>query len=313
MLLLVAYLAVAGRVLFLALERAAIKRLGAGAPPMATTLVFFATATLSLTPVSGHALADYFRSTAWASQPDRWQTMAGVLGMAAAVYTLAFMSYSAALSAGEMSVVGPLAHVNALFLLVLAFVFHHEPLTPLRVAGTVMVVWGGVTLGRRGGGRARRTGRRAGRIGRQGGRRGDGRAAVFFILAYAFFLAVGRIIDKHATVTLDMPNGVYTILTYASVTACLVLVCLVGGTLKNAARLLLNRPRLSILAGTFTAYAFFFLVVAIQRLDLTVVEPVSGLAALVNLWLGSALFNENLVGKTAPSALIVLGSSLILV
>lgn len=309
MLLLVSYLAVAGRILFLALERAAIKRLGEDSSPMATTLVFFATATLSLVPISGHAVGDYFRGPSWVNQPAHWWVMARVLLGAALVYTLAFMSYSASLATGEISVVGPLAHVNALFLLVLAFWFHHEPLTAQRVAGTAMVVWGGIVLGRTRSTRGRRAGRA--RVPAQVSVPAPA-PAVFFMLAYAFLLAVGRVIDKYATVTLDVPTGVYTLLTYSSVTLCLALVCGAGGTLKEARVLLTRRPRLSVLAGVFTAYAFFFLVVAIQNLDLTVVEPLSGLAALVNLWLGSTLFGENLAGKTAPSALIVLGSSLIL-
>ena len=302
MLLLVSYLAVAGRVLFLALERAAIKRLGAQAPPLATTLAFFTTATLSLVPVSGHALVDYVHRAPWLGQPAQVLGVGGALLAAVIAYTLAFTAYAASLSTGEISVVGPLAHVNALFLLVLAFWFHHEPLTAWRIMGTVMVVWGGIALGRRGRKRSRGGGRAQG---------GGGMAAIFMV-AYAFLLSVGRITDKYATVTLDMPIGVYTFVTYSLVTICLALICLAAGNLRYAVRLLRARPKLSILAGTFTAYAFFFLVVAIQRLDLTVAEPLSGMAALVSLWLGAAVFDERLEGKMAPSALIVLGSSLIL-
>ncbi len=318
------YLALLGRIILLGFERVFVKRLGEGRGSVETTFVFFGLAALYLLPV-----AAIFGPPSPAFL--RYAVPSGV------IYSLAFVFYVKSLTTGEVSLVSPLANLNSLFLLVLAALVRGEHFTLLKLAGTLAIIVGASLLqapgeggggsdggGRGGGGRGgdsggararRRTG--AGRGG--GGRSGGGRGVVALIhyppalamAAYAALLAVTRIIDRGGIGVVS--PATYALTIYSIIALCLGVYLAARGRLGKAWALFVDRPVLALLAGVVNAYSYLLLMYAFVGLPLSVAEPVSSLSLFVTVYLGAVMFGEKVRGRVVPSALVVLGSWLLLV
>ncbi|MHB8758444.1 MAG: EamA family transporter [Bacillota bacterium] len=312
------YLALLGRIILLGFERVFVKRLGEGRGSVETTFVFFGLAALYLLPV-----AAVFGPPSPAFL--RYAVPSGV------IYSLAFVFYVKSLTTGEVSVVSPLVNLNSLFLLALAAAFRGERFTPLKLAGTLAIIVGAALLqapgeprrrgGRngRGGGRDSRGGRSGGGRDSRGGRSGGGRGFIALIhyppalamAAYAALLAVTRIIDRGGIGVVS--PATYALTIYSIIALCLGVYLAVRGRLGKAWALFVDRPVLALLAGVVNAYSYLLLMYAFVGLPLSVAEPVSSLSLFVTAYLGAVMFGEKVRGRLVPSALVVLGSWLLLV
>ncbi|MHB9059647.1 MAG: EamA family transporter [Bacillota bacterium] len=301
------YLALLGRIILLGFERVFVKRLGEGRGSVETTFVFFGLAALYLLPV-----AAVFGPPSPAFL--RYAVPSGV------IYSLAFVFYVKSLTTGEVSVVSPLVNLNSLFLLALAAAFRGERFTPLKLAGTLAIIVGAALL--QAPGEPRRRGGRDGRGGgrdSRGGRSGGGRGFIALIhyppalamAAYAALLAVTRIIDRGGIGVVS--PATYALTIYSIIALCLGVYLAVRGRLGKAWALFVDRPVLALLAGVVNAYSYLLLMYAFVGLPLSVAEPVSSLSLFVTAYLGAVMFGEKVRGRLVPSALVVLGSWLLLV
>ncbi|MHB8926863.1 MAG: EamA family transporter [Bacillota bacterium] len=285
------YLALLGRIILLGLERVFVKRLGEGRGSVETTFVFFGLAALYLLPVA-----------AVFGPPDpaflRFAVPSGVIG------TLAFVLYVNSLSTGEVSLVSPIANLTSLFLLFLAVAIRGERFTLLKLVGTLAIVFGASLLGAPGAeGRRRRRSRGLLAL--------MGHPPALAMMAYAALLAVTRVIDRGG---LGVVNPVtYSLAIYSVIAICLGLFLAVRGRLGKAWALFVDRPVIALLAGVVNAYSYLLLLYAFVGLPLSVAEPVSSLSIFVTAFLGAAMFGEKVRGRLVPSALVVLGSWLLLV
>ncbi|MHB0886539.1 MAG: EamA family transporter [Bacillota bacterium] len=298
------YLALLGRIILLGFERVFVKRLGEGRGSVETTFVFFGLAALYLLPV-----AAVFGPPSPAFL--RYAVPSGV------IYSLAFVFYVKSLTTGEVSVVSPLVNLNSLFLLALAAAFRGERFTPLKLAGTLAIIVGAALL--QAPGEPRRRGGRNGRGGGRDSRSGGGRGFIALIhyppalamAAYAALLAVTRIIDRGGIGVVS--PATYALTIYSIIALCLGVYLAVRGRLGKAWALFVDRPVLALLAGVVNAYSYLLLMYAFVGLPLSVAEPVSSLSLFVTAYLGAVMFGEKVRGRLVPSALVVLGSWLLLV
>ncbi|MHB8947154.1 MAG: EamA family transporter [Bacillota bacterium] len=298
------YLALLGRIILLGFERVFVKRLGEGRGSVETTFVFFGLAALYLLPV-----AAVFGPPSPAFL--RYAVPSGV------IYSLAFVFYVKSLTTGEVSVVSPLVNLNSLFLLALAAAFRGERFTPLKLAGTLAIIVGAALL--QAPGEPRRRGGRDGRGGGRDSRSGGGRGFIALIhyppalamAAYAALLAVTRIIDRGGIGVVS--PATYALTIYSIIALCLGVYLAVRGRLGKAWALFVDRPVLALLAGVVNAYSYLLLMYAFVGLPLSVAEPVSSLSLFVTAYLGAVMFGEKVRGRLVPSALVVLGSWLLLV
>jgi transporter family protein len=138
--LLVGWLALAGRVVGLGLERPLVKALGQGRNSFAATTVYFGLGELMLLPfIAWQMLA----TPGYLADVDGWIIPALVT---AVIYAVSFHAYVWAMGVGEVSFLAPLFGTSFVFLYVLDFSFGAAQFTWLASLGILAVTLGVVFL-----------------------------------------------------------------------------------------------------------------------------------------------------------------------
>jgi uncharacterized membrane protein len=68
-----------------------------------------------------------------------------------------------------------------------------------------------------------------------------------------------------------------------------------------------NKPALSITSGLINGFSYLFLLYAIQRIDLSLAEPLTNLSLVFTLLFSVLIFKENIIEKLPGCILILLG------
>lgn len=281
---LLALLAMGGRILLLGWEKIAFKRMGEGADSLAVLVLLGGLGALFLLP-----FAFLEPLVSWSFVP--------VAAVAAGVYFAGILLYVRALSEGQVSLVGPVYNFNVFFLLLLSVVFLGESLSPWKVGGMALMVWGSAFLH-------------------------PGVSLVASLralledrpcrtmMAASLFIAAGRVVDARVVGLLaEHPPTVPYALAQAAFSGlyALGLLLLRGrGTLPWS--LLRQRPRACLTAGACNIYAYLLLLLALRGLEVSLAEPLSMLGILLSVVLAHFVFGEPLKGRLLGSCLMLLGA-----
>jgi bacterial/archaeal transporter family protein len=276
MILPLAYLALLGRILLMGAERPLVKLLGQDRSSVETAFLFFALATLMFLPFAA------FRPV------PSWGFLRYLIP-AAFIYTASFVLYVRALSSGEVSLVAPLASFNVLFLFLFAVPFLGESVTAAKIAGLSLIFAGTSLLG------GHNPLRALPQIFRN--------RACQMMMASAMLVAAGRVIDKSA----QADPLTYSLFIYLLISLLMLGYLAARGRVGRSLALFRERPGTALACGFTNAYAYLLLLVAIQTLEVSIVEPATSLSLLLAVLLGGYYFGENIRGRLVSAATMVAG------
>ena len=276
--------AMGGRILLLGWEKIAFKQMGEGEDSLAVVVLLGWTGALLLLPFA------FFEPL------DSWSFVPAAAA-AAGVYLAGILLYVRALSEGQVSLVGPVYNFNVFFLLLLSVLFLGESLSPWKVGGMALMVWGstflnpGVSLG------ASLRALAANRPCRT-------------MMVASLFIAAGRVVDARVVGLLaEHPPTVPYALVQAAFSGLYALAFLaVRRRTSLPWRLLRSRPRACLVAGACNIYAYLLLLLALRGLEVSLAEPLSMLGILLSVVLAHFVFHEPLKGRLLGSCLMLLGA-----
>ncbi len=269
-----------GRILLLGVERILVKKLGTGSSPFCAAFVFFFVGTLMLAPSCS---IEVFGG---------WGFLPGLM-FAGFIYAVAFAAYLHSLSTGEVSLVSPLYNFNVFFLAIAAWIFLGESLTGAKIAGIFLMLVGVSYL------------KEKGSIWASWRALLRDPACRFMGLA-SLLIAVGRVIDK---LTLRQVSPIiYATLLSAVIAGWLFVFLLATGRVKGLVVFWKEKFWLSLFAGAVNGYSYVCLLYAMERFDVSVVEPASMLSMLVTLLLAKLHLKEALGARLLAVVVMIAGA-----
>ena len=220
-----------------------------------------------------------------------------VLFVKSVMGVLAFWCVMLALKNLEISGALPLMVLTPGLVAFLAFLFLGESLSPWKVGGMALMVWGstflnpGVSLG------ASLRALAANRPCRT-------------MMVASLFIAAGRVVDARVVGLLaEHPPTVPYALVQAAFSGLYALAFLaVRRRTSLPWRLLRSRPRACLVAGACNIYAYLLLLLALRGLEVSLAEPLSMLGILLSVVLAHFVFHEPLKGRLLGSCLMLLGA-----
>ncbi len=268
--------------MFLGLERILVKKLGTGADSVSTAFIF-----IGLSPF----YLAYFAIPHLAYYPQLW-----LIFISGIVYALAFILYSKSLSTGDASLVSPLYNFNVLFLLIISNIFLDEPITLLKIAGILLMVYGISYLNK------------------QPNILKSLQAVIYddacrMMIISSLLIAVGRIIDGYSVRT--VPPVLYGFAVDVAMAGYLFLFLVLQKKLPNVKALFLKKPVLSLSIGAVSAGSYFCLLYAFSKMDVSIVEPTSMLSMIITVVLARILLKE-IISNRIIGVLIMLAGALLL-
>jgi len=279
-----AYLALLGRILLLGVERIVVKKLGHKADSVSGAFLFFAIAAVLLSPV-----------LAFVPMPTEF----GFLKYAAfssLVYAFAFWLYVKSLSEGEASLVSPLYNFNVFFLLILTVIFLNESLSIFKIIGLVFLVYGASFLNKQK------------NILLSLKSLFTNKACLYMIIT-SFLIAIGRTIDGF--VVQSIHPVVYAFSIYVGISLFLLIYQIPTKSFKNTINLLKSKPKIAIASGAINSYSFLFLLFAFKEIEVSIAEPASMLGMLVTVFLAGRIFKENIKERLIGVLIMIVGAWLL--
>lgn len=269
-----------GRILLLGVERIVVKKLGTGDSPFCGAFVLFFAGVFFQLPL------------ALVTPPASWAFLPGMT-LAGLVYAVAFAAYVHSLAHGEASLVSPLYNFNLFFLALMAWFFLGEGLGWAKLGGLALLVVGAAFL------------KREGSILASWKALVRDRPCQFMVLA-SMLIAVGRIIDKSSIGA--APPMVYACLLYLCISAWLFLFLLATGRTGGLVGFWREKRWVSLAAGAVNGLSYPCLLLAMQRFEVSVVEPVSMLGMLVTLLFARFHLGEELGSRVLAALLMIAGA-----
>lgn len=289
-----ALVALGARVLLLGYERIITKELTQGRTSVGAAFLFFSIGAVLWSP-----------ALLWTGLPEGRVALVALAG--STLYAVAFMLYVGALARSEASIVGPLYHTAILVVMLLAFVLLDEGVTPVRVTGGVLLLYGASLL--------RRTDRPLAILASYGALLRD-RGAVMMVVG-SVFLGMGRIVDKWVisgfSTELDgvAPTLAYGLVQNVFIALWMFATLLALGQLRATGALFRERTGRAIGAGAVNFTAYVFLLVAFTGIDVSVAEPASALSMLVTILLAGLLLGEPWKERLPGGIVMVAGAWLL--
>ncbi len=284
--MLLAYLALAGRIVLSGYERIIFKQAGHSFGSEEAVFIIFICGTALLLPLVPLAEA-----------PQSWAFLWPALA-SATVYSIQTVLYLRALSSGEASLVGPLYYFSLFFLLILTTLFLGEHLGLFKVGGVVLLFYGASFLNRQG-------------SVLHSLRSLADHPACRLMLVSSALVAVGRTIDAH--VVRDVHPITYTLVLCIITDVILLLHLLWRGKLPGALRLMRSHPWLSTASGAVDVLSYLLLMFAVGRIEMSVAEPASMLGLVVTVVLARLIFREDIRGRLVGVSVMLAGVWLLFV
>ncbi len=276
-----AYLFLLGRIILLGYEKIVVKKVGDKSDSIATSFLFFLTATLFLLPfVFGKNIALDFERL-------RYGILSGF------IYSISFVLYVKSLSLGEASLVGPLYNFNVFFLLILTTVFLGEPFTFQKIIGLSLLVYGASFLNKQ------ENLFRSLRVLFE-------RKETLFMLGSSFLIAIGRTIDGFVVGKVD--PLFYCFFLYLIISIYQFIYIILRKELGEVLRIFKEKTLLVFIAGAINAYSYLFLLIAFRSIDVSIAEPLSMLSIIITLILAKNIFKENIRERTIGVLIMILGA-----
>ncbi len=283
------------RIIGLGLERPLVKALGQGRSSIAATTLYFGIGVSLLLPL---VLFQAWQDPNYFADFQRWILPCMASGL---IYALSFHTYVHAMSVGEVSYLTPLYSTAFLFLYGLDIIFGDATFGVLPLIGILIVMLGVVVLNLKPGDDWHDC-LNPMTVLRQPGAWG--------MLVYAFGLATGRLIDK--SVADIAPPVAYAFIDNLPAVLIGLLILAVRGNVHSIAALHRERTKIAWIGAVSGMGAYVMLLVALQDLRPSVVEPVTQLSVFIAVWLGGLWFGEQTRTRWLPSAMLVVGAALLL-
>lgn len=272
-----------GRILFIAIEKIIVRLLGDRQGDkkfnLAATFLFFIFGVFVLLPMA-------------VLIPIRDLSFLLPCYCSSLLYTIYSYSFVTSLATGETSLVTPIYSMNGLILVIFSFLFLSEPFTLTKIAGVFLMIIGVTFL--------------------------KNIHNPLYSLRYIFsdlpsrlmFLAItsqslGRIIDKYYLP--DVHPVTYSTVLYSFIALNLFVVLVIRGKALFIMKVFHEKPILSMLSGFTNGFSYLFLLYAIQKIDLSVAEPLTNLSLILTLVLSVIIFKENILEKLPGTILILAG------
>lgn len=267
--MILAYIALIGRIIMLGFERIVVKKLGTGANPSAALMLFVGLAALFLFPF---AIAIILKGNI------DWLFLKYV-ATSSLIYAFAFLLYIKSLAEGEASLVAPLSNFNILFLLFLSIIFLSETLSVSKVVGFLVLLYGATFLNK------------------QKNIYSSVKALLIdrpcqMMMISSLLVAVGRVIDKGNSTSAS--PVLYSFFLYLFIAIYLGFFMFLKGTAKKVFILFKDRPWVSLISGFINAYAYLCLLVSFKSIEVSIAEPLSMLSMVVTVILSSILLGEDI-------------------
>ena len=284
--MLIPYLALAGRIVILGYERIIVKRLGSHQTSLGSTFWYFFLATIILSPV--------LLLEPW---PADWSFL-GIAIISAIITTVTFWLYVKSLAEGEASLVAPLLNMNVFFILLLSVFFLGESLTVFKVIGILVMIYG------------------LAYVGNHGHMIQSIKALVHskpcrYMIAASFFLAIGRTIDAFAA--RNVPPLTYGWWELLLTSLILLIIEFPAHAIRKTILLLRKRPFLAVGAGACNAFSFLFFLIAVQKIELSVLEPAVMLSTIITVFAAGQVFHENIKERMKGVLIMAVGTWLLFV
>jgi transporter family protein len=286
--LIIAYFALAVRIILLGFERIFLKLMGTDETKdesLQITAVFFAFGTLGLLPFALLNLEFSFYLF--------FPVISSIF------YSFAFWMYTSSLQKGEISLVTPLYNFNLVFLLIFSTIFLDESLTFFKIFGVFLIFFGLSYL-------------------QKGSSILESIKNVFndnaaqLMIGASLLIAIGRIIDGFIVGDQFEPV-VYAFYIYLFITiVLLILLYLTGKDVKEPLGVFQENRKLSIIAGFTNAGTYLSLLIAFTVIDVSIAEPIGTLNVFVAMFLAQIIFKEEIKQRIIAASLIILGSLLLI-
>ncbi|HET7560465.1 MAG TPA: EamA family transporter, partial [Limnochordia bacterium] len=212
------------------------------------------------------------------------------------LYAGAFGLYTWAITRADVSLIAPFLNLNAVFVVFLARFAHGEEWGAAKLFGLALIVAGGLLINAE--------------PAKGGTAKSRQHLAQLAAIGYALLSACARLVDKAATD--NVPLIAHAAVTHGLVAGFALAAAAVRGQGTTALALAWERPLAAVVAGLLNALAFFTFIACLQVLPVSVVEPLSALAALVAVVLGGWFYREPIRRRLPGAVLICLGAWAIL-
>ncbi len=275
------------RIIFLAVERITVKKLGDFEGNMekniAATFLFFFIGALSLAPFVA------------VQTIDNYEFVIPVL-INGIVYSFYASLYVFSLAKGEASLVTPITSLGSLVLLILSVIFLGESLNIGKIAGILIIIFGLSYL-----------------------KRSDSfstsmkllfkEKAVLLMFVAVTIQSFGRILDKFFIV--NMNPVAYVFFLYLMISFYLLLFLIYKRKVSAIYELFIRKPGWAIASGLINGYSYYFLMMTLKEIELSVAEPLSQTSMVITVILSSLFLKEKIRDKLAGSIIILLGGWLL--
>ncbi|MHA1994738.1 MAG: EamA family transporter [Candidatus Hodarchaeales archaeon] len=276
------------RIILLGFERIFLKLLGMDSTEdksLAITTIFFGFGTLSLVPFAITRI-----------EITRMMIFPVISSI---FYSFAFWMYTASLKKGDVSLVTPLYNFNLIFLLIFSTLFLGEEITFLKIMGVFSIFLGLSYLNK-------------GSSFQNSIKQVLTDKSAQLMIGASLLMAIGRILDGFASVDY-FPSEVYAFLIYLFITIILFSMLAFRGQTDDLNYVLKTNPIISIVSGVTNAFSYLTLIISINYLDVSLVEPIGALNIFLAMILARILFQEDITQRLIAATLIVLGVFFILI
>ncbi|WP_053956420.1 EamA family transporter [Inediibacterium massiliense] len=213
------------------------------------------------------------------------------------IYSVGFVAYVTALATGEVSLVTPIHSLNSLFLMILSFLFLGEMITIQKVLGVIIMILGLSILKRI----------------------GSPLKSILFILhnkpcrwmlLFVILQSLGRIIDKYFYVS-SSPI-IYSTVLYFFIALNIWIFLFIKKKQNYIYKVFHAKKGISIISGAINGFAYLFLLIALNHIELSIAEPFTQVSMIITMVLSYIFFKENIKEKIPGSILILVGAWLLL-
>ncbi len=207
-------------------------------------------------------------------------------------YSFGFFAYVKALSVGEASLVAPLYNSSILWLMIIGVLFLQEDVTVLRSFGATIMFVGLFFL-------------YEGKVKDKLIAIKESKASIYMIIG-SLFIAIGRGLDTFAIGEIN--EMLYSVFINFFVGLYLLIATIVRNQFKTVREIFETDPKSLIGAGIMNGWSFFFLLIAISELQVTVAEPLSLLSTFVTAFMARKFLQERIQEKLPGMVMMVTGS-----
>ncbi|QEK12439.1 EamA family transporter [Crassaminicella thermophila] len=286
--MIISYIALILRILLMSVERIVVRLLGNDEGDsysnIAASFLFFFIGGLFLLPFNFFIEVDNFKFII-------------PCYISSLVYAVGFVAYVNALAIGEVSLVTPIHSLNSLFLMLLSFIFLGESITITKVVGVIIMIAGLSILKRIG---------------------SPLKSILFilndqscrFMLLFVVLQSLGRILDTYFYIAAS--PILYSTILYFFISLNIGIFLLIKKKQNYIYHVFHNKKIISIISGAINGFAYLFLLIALNHMELSIAEPVTQVSMIITMIFSYIFFKENIKEKIPGAMLILIGGWLLL-